>query len=294
MLDLALFAVIAAQLLRVAMPYLGAALCGGINEASGTIDVALEGKLLIGAFAAATAAHATGSPAVGTGAALCAVMALTALQGWLCIRLAADQVLVGIGLNMFAAGITRYLLHVLYGTTANSPQGPRLASLAENPLFYMLALGAFALPWIFASTPFGMRLRAAGGRPASLAQLGLSPLAVRWQAMLLSCYFAALGGAALSLSLGKFVSDMSGGRGYVAMAAVILGNWQPRRIALWCLAFAALESLGSRLQMHTLPGVKEFLVVLPHVAVLLVLGFWPARRSANKLHLVRRAKPDEA
>ena len=292
MLDVALFAVVAAQLLRIAMPYVGAALCGGVNEAAGNIDVALEGKLLIGAFAAATSAHASGSPEVGIAAALGAVIALTAVQGWLSIRLQADQVLVGVGLNLFAAGITRYLLHVLYGTTANSPQGPRLASLAANPLLYLLLLGALALPWIFTATPFGLRLRAAGSRAESLAQLRLSPQMVRWQALLLSCYFAAFAGAALSLSLGKFVADMSGGRGYVAMAAVILGHWEPRRIALWCLAFAALETLGIRLQIHSLPGVKELLVVLPHVAVLLVLALWPGDVDSTRksLHLIRRAK----
>jgi len=293
MFDIALLVVMGAQFLRIAMPYVGAALCGGINETAGTIDVALEGKLLAAAFAAAVASHATGSFALGIAAALAAVLALTAVQGFLCERFDADQVLVGIGLNMFVTGATRTLLHLLYGTTANSPQGPRFDALSGNPLLYLLALGALALPWIFTYTPFGMRLRGAGSRPAGLIQLGTSPRNVKRQALLLSCYFAALGGAALSLSLGKFVADMSGGRGYVAIAAVILGNWRPAHIALWCLAFALLETLGIRLQLHSMPGVKELLVVLPHVAVLLVLGLWRrGPRQPAPSHLLRRAEPN--
>lgn len=281
MLDLAVFLVIATQMLRIALPYLGAALCGGMNEAAGTIDVALEGKLLAGAFAAATASHATGSLAIGILAALLAVGAVTALQALLCLRVRADHVLIGVGINMFVAGLTRYLLHVLYGTTANSPQGPRIDSLASNPALYLLIAGAFALPWIYSYAPFGLRLRAAGSRPSALAHLGLSAEGVRWQTFWISTAFAALGGATLSLSLGKFVADMSGGRGYIAMAAVILGRWEPKKIALWCLVFAGFETLGVRLQLQNVPGIREFLGVLPHIAVLLVLGLWPRRAIAG-------------
>lgn len=274
--------VVAAQLLRIALPYLGAALAGGLNESAGVIDVALEGKLLASAFAAAVVAHATGSIGMGLCGGIAAAVLVTWLQAVLCVRLAADAVLVGVGINLFVAGTTRYLLYVMYGTTANSPQGPRIDALASNPVLYLLAACAAALPWIYAHTPLGLRIRAAGEHPRALELVGLSPQRLRQQAMLMSCIGVGLGGAAMSLSLGKFVADMSGGRGYIAIAIALLGRREPRRIAAWCIAFAALETAGIRLQLHAWSGVRELLAILPHLALLAVLAAWPRANQTER------------
>ena len=263
-----------AQVLRIAVPYAFAALGGAITERSGVIDLALEAKLLFGAFAAAAVGHATGSPYLGVLGGCAAGMLVAAVQLWCALVLRADQVIVGVALNLAALGGTRFLLQLVYHEGANSPPVPGFGtSVAANPLLYLAVLSAIALPFALARTRWGLRLRAAGDRPDSLVAVGVSPTATRFRAGLVGGALAGAGGAQLALSVGGFVADMSAGRGYIALAMVILAGWRPSLAAVACIALAFFEALRIQLQLAGVGIPHELAQLAPYVATLGVLVF---------------------
>ena len=276
--SLASFGFIAA-IVRIAIPYVFAALGGSLVERSGVIDLALEAKLLCGAFAAATATHATGSLVLGIGAGAAAGASIAALQALCALRFGADQVVVGIGLNLLALAGTRFALQALYGQGANSPPCESVGDgLVTNPLFYLAIIATIASWAALSHTRWGLRLRAAGERPEILVAAGISVQRVRWSVLLVGGAIAGLGGAQLSLAVGGFSADMSSGRGYMALAAVILANWRPPRAVLVCLAIAAAEALNIRLQLAASTIPRELVPALPYVLTLLVITVWGAGR----------------
>lgn len=270
-----------AQVVRITVPYLLAALGGALTERSGTVDLALEAKLLWGAFAAAVLSHATGSVAVGLAAALAAGAAVGAVQALWTVRLGADQVVTGVALNLAAYGLTRYLLQVLYGQSANSPRCPGVGTgVWSNPIVVAALVLAIVVVVGVRSTAFGLRLRAAGERPDATAAAGVRVARVRWWAALLGGGLAGLGGAQLSLAVHGFTSEMSAGRGYVALAAVIMGGWRPGRVALICLAFGAADALQFQLQSSGLGLPPELMKPLPFVVALVLLAVLGGRGRA--------------
>lgn len=276
-----------AQALRIAVPYALAALGGAVTERAGVIDLALEAKLLFGAFAAAAVGHATGSAYVGVLGGVAAGMAVAALQIFFALRLGADQVIVGVALNLLALGGTRFLLQLLYGEGANSPPSPAFGdAVAGNPLVWLAVLAAIAVPLAVRRTRWGLRLRAAGDRPEALSAVGLSPLRARLAAALVGGALAGAGGAQLSLAVGGFVADMSAGRGYIALAMVILAGWRPARAALACVAVAAAEALNIHLQIAGSWIPRELTPLLPYAFTLAVLvlagGTRPPPRALGK------------
>jgi general nucleoside transport system permease protein len=278
----------AMAILRIAIPYVFAAIAGSIVERSGSIDLALEAKLLWGALAAAAATHASGSIVVGIAAGAAAGAMVGLLQGWLTLRLRADQVVVGIGLNLLALSGTRLLLQMLYGQGANSPPCDSVSdSIWSNPLFYLALTTALFTAWILANTSSGLRLRAAGERPALLTAAGLSVANVRYRALIVGGAIAGLGGAQLSLAVGGFSADMSSGRGYMALVAVVLSNWRPSIAALACLAIAGAEALNIQLQIAGSGIPRELLPALPYALTLMVLaGFGGGRRPPPALGVI--------
>ena len=261
-----------AQVLRIAVPYAFAAMGGAITERSGVIDLALEAKLLFGAFAAAAVGHATGSPYLGILGGCAAGMLVAAVQLWCALSLRADQVIIGVALNLAALGGTRFLLQLVYHEGANSPPVPTFGrSVLANPLLYLAVIAAIALPVALARTRWGLRLRAAGDRPASLVAVGVSPTRTRVRAGLVGAALAGAGGAQLTLSVGGFVADMSAGRGYIALAMVILAGWRPAFAALACLAIALFEAIRIQLQVTGVGIPHELAQLVPYVLTLLVL-----------------------
>ena len=261
-----------AQVIRLAVPYVFAALGGTINERSGVIDLALEAKLLFGAFAAAAVGHATGSAVAGIAAGVAAGMAVAALQAACALWLEADQVIVGVALNLLALGGTRFLLQVIFHEGANSPPAPSYGdAVLGNPLVWLAIVAAVVVPFALVRTRWGLRVRAAGDRPDALLAVGVSPAWTRFGAALVGGALTGAGGAQLSLVVGGFSADMSAGRGYIALAMVILAGWRPAYAALACVGVAFSLAVSFQLQVigTGIPG--ELASLLPYVLTLAVL-----------------------
>ena len=262
-----------AQLVFLALPYALAAMGGAITERAGVVDLALEAKLLFGAFAAAAATLETGSPYAGILGGMAAGMAVTGLQLLCALRLRADQVIVGIALNVLALGGTRFLLQLAYNEGANSPKFPPFGKeVATHPLLWLAVIAAVGLPFALRHTRWGLRLRAAGDRPDALVTVGVPPAHPRIAAALVGGALTGAGGAQLALAVGGFVADMSGGRGYIALAMVILAGWRPALAALACAGLAAAEAFNIQLQVTSSGVPHELAQIVPYVLTLVVLA----------------------
>lgn len=260
------------QVLRIAVPYALAAMGGAITERSGVIDLAIEAKLLFGAFAAAAVGHATGSAWLGLAGGMAAGMAVAGVQVLCALRLRADQVIIGVALNVLALGGTRFLLQLVYGEGANSPPTPTFGhAVLTDPVVWLAFLAAVITPIAVARSRWGLRLRAAGDRPDSLVAVGVPPFRPRLSAALVGGALAGAGGAQLTLSVGGFVADMSGGRGYIALAMVILSGWRPAIAALACLGVALAEAVNIQLQVGNAGIPHELAQLAPYVLTLVVL-----------------------
>ncbi len=261
-----------AQVIRIAVPYVLAALGGTITERAGVIDLALEAKLLFGAFAAAAFGHALGSAPAGIVAGMLAGMAVAALQVVLALTLQANQVIIGIGLNLLALSGTRFLLQLIFHEGANSPPAPSYGdAIFGNPLVWIAVLAAVLVPLAVSRTRWGLRLRAVGDRPDALRAVGIDPARPRMHAALVGGALAGAGGAQLSLVVGGFSADMSSGRGYIALAMVILSGWRPAYAALACVGVAVAEALNIQLQVTGSSVPRELAPRLPYVLTLAVL-----------------------
>ncbi|HEY5947033.1 MAG TPA: ABC transporter permease [Kofleriaceae bacterium] len=266
------------QIIRIAVPYVLAALGGSITERSGVIDLALEAKLLFGAFAAAAVGHATDSAVAGIAAGMAAGMAVSALQVVLALALHANQVIIGIGLNLIALGGTRLLLQLIFHEGANSPPAPSYGdAVLGNPLVWFAMIAAVLVPLAVVRTRWGLRLRAAGDRPDALRAVGVDPVRPRMHAALVGGALSGAGGAQLSLVVGGFSADMSSGRGYIALAMVILSGWRPAYAALACVGVAIAEALNIQLQVSGSSIPRELAPLLPYVLTLVVPLFYAAR-----------------
>lgn len=274
-----------AQLVRIAVPYTMAALGGSLSERSGVINIALEGKLLIGAFCGAVGAIESGSPIVGALCGAAGGVAVAAIYALAVVRLRADQIVSGVAINLLALGLTRYLLKLFYGSTANSPPAPGFdLPLALDPLLWAAAVSVVAVHLLVARTRFGLRLRAAGEHPEAAASLGVSVRSVRVRAVLGAGALAGLGGAWLALDNNGFVAAMSGGRGYIALAAVIMGSWRPAWAAAACLLFAFAEAVQVNLQALDLGVPRELVQILPYLLTIVALcGFIGRSRAPAAL-----------
>ena len=261
-----------AQVLRIAVPYALAAMGGAVTERSGVIDLALEAKLLFGAFTAAAIGHATDSALIGLAGGMAAGMIVAAIQIGCALRLGADQVIVGVALNTIGLAGTRFLLQLVFGEGANSPPCPSYGdTVLGNPIVWLTAIAAVAVPFALRRMRWGVRLRAAGDRPDALVAVGVSPTRARLAAGLVGGALAGAGGAQLSLVVGGFVADMSAGRGYIALAMVILSGWRPAWAVIACLGVAAAEAVSIAFQVTGVPVAHELIALLPYVATLAVL-----------------------
>lgn len=269
-----------AQTVRIAIPYLFAAAGGAIAERAGIVSLTLEGFMLGGAFGAVLGAHFTGSAWLGL---LCGVAAGLAL-GWIhavaSIRFKADQVVVGVAINLFAVGITRFFLQLTFGSSSNSPRvagfgsetaGGSAAAFLANPLVWLGLAAMPALAFVIGRTRFGLRVRAVGEHPQAAASVGVPVSRVRYIAVIASGALAALGGVYLALDQHQFTDSMTAGRGFIALAAVIFGRWDPLRAGVACLLFAAAETLQIQLQAaQVIPS--QFVAMIPYVLTIVAVA----------------------
>jgi general nucleoside transport system permease protein len=274
----------AAATLRISVPYALAALGASFSERGGVINIGLEGTMLNGALAYVLGAHFTGNAWIGVGCALAAGLATAGIHAAVTIAFRADQITSGLGINLLAAGLTRFVLTQVFGSSSNSSrvvglEGWSLPGLAKLPalgpvlatplVLLTLALVVVGHGLLF-HTVFGLRLRAVGERPAAAATLGLPVAFYRTLGVLASGLLAGLAGAWLASEQHSFTDSMTNGRGYIAIAAMIVGKWTPFGAAAACLLFGAAEALQITLQGSGFPS--ELLQMLPYLVTMLVLA----------------------
>jgi simple sugar transport system permease protein len=275
----------AAQVLRITVPYALAALGGIWSERSGVINIALEGMLLAGAFGAAVGALAAGSALAGLALGVAAGVALAALYGVAVLKWRADQIVCGVAATLLALGATRFFLKLLYGSSSNSPRIPTGALGA--PLMAATALAALVTHAALYRTRFGLRLRAVGEHPDAAESAGVRVLPVRWAGVLLSGALAGAGGVWLAFDQHNFVAGMSAGRGFIALAAMILGGWTPAGAMAACLVFGAAEALQLRLQSSGMQWAAGTVQSIPYLITIAALAARGRRRSVAPAALGR-------
>ncbi len=273
------------QVVRIAVPYLLAAAGGVMSERVGVIALHLEGLLLAGAFGAAMGSHYGGSAWLGLAGAVAAGLVVTALLAVSTLRFRANQVVVGVAINLMVVGATRFFLRLAFDSASNSPRVPgfggegaanALAATAANPVAWVGLAALPALAWLLYRTPFGLRARAVGEKPEAAATLGVAVTPVRVRGLVLAGVLASLGGAYLALDQHQFTDGMSAGRGFIALAAVIFGRWEPLRVALACLLFAGAETVQIRLQgAEFLPS--QFVEMIPYLLTIVALAGFVGR-----------------
>ncbi len=277
-----------AQTLRTALPYVGAALGGVWSERSGVVNIALEGLLLASGLGGVIVQHATGSAWLGLLAGAGVAAALAFLHALLVVHGRIDAIVSGIAINLAAAGGTRVVLRALYDSSANSPAvdgfrfrvfaggsgGELLLRTLFDPATLLLVLAMLVTVLVFGTTRFGLRLRAAGEEPVAAASVGVGVAGVRLLAVTVGGAICGLGGVALAFDQHQFQSGMSGGRGFIALATVVLSGWRPVRAVLACLVFAALDALQVVLQgrSHVPHDLVEMLPYLVTLVALFVMA----------------------
>lgn len=271
-----------AQVLRITMPYALAAMGGSVSERSGVTNIALEGIMLMGAFAAAAGAYDSGGAiTVSLSYGMAAGIATAALYALVVVTFKADQIVAGVAINMLAYGITPYLLKMFYNSSSNSPVIEGLGgNIFANPVFWLAVLLVPVVHVVIAYTRWGLRVRAVGDHPEAADTLGVSVDGVRWQAVLCSGALAGLGGAWLSLSGSGFVAGMSAGRGYIALAAVIMGSWRPLWACAACLLFGFAEAIQVTLQTFDIGIPNELVQTFPYVLTMITLAGFIGRSRA--------------
>lgn len=265
-----------AQMIRIAVPFLFAASGGVVAERAGIVSLTLEGFMLTGAFAAVLGTSYTGNPWVGVLAGMLGGLIFGAIHAVASIRYRADQVVVGVAINLLAIGVTRFFLKLFFASSSNSPRvagfgGNISAAGFDNPLLWLGLLCAPVVAFVIYKTPFGLRVRAAGEHPDAAESVGVSVHRVRYLAVAISGILASLGGVYLALDQHQFTDQMTAGRGFIAISAVIFGRWDPLRAALACLLFAAAETFQIQLQgSHAIPS--QFVEMIPYILTIIALA----------------------
>jgi ABC-type uncharacterized transport system permease subunit len=276
--------------LRVSTPLLFAALGGLISERSGVVNIALEGLMLVGAFSAASFALALQSPMAGAVGAVVVGALFAAFYAFFVVELKADQIVAGTAVNMLAAGMTPFLSKILYNSSTSTPSLPLDLRFQSFPMWAVWVVLVGLCLWIY-YTPSGLWVRFAGEHPEALNSAGVRVKKVRWFAVLCSGCLAGLGGASLSIFLASsFTRNMTAGRGFMALAALIFGKWKPIPTAVACLLFGLSDALQIRLQGVVLwgsdPVPVQFIQILPYLVTVLVLaGFVGQSRAPRALGL---------
>src|SRR5687767_9020062 len=289
-----------ASTIRLATPLVLAALGGLFSERSGVINIALEGKMLAGAFTAAAVTYAAdtrlgmgaASPWVGLLGGMIAGLFIAAIYATSCIKFKADQVVSGAAINILMLGIPGFLSGAFFLSSGSTPQLPKDHLLPQSPLVIAIAILALvAVIWyVVYKTPFGLRLRSVGENPEAADAAGVGVSRIRYSGVLLAGVLAGIGGAYLSIGQSSlFTRNMTAGRGFIALAALIFGKWRPVQTLLACLLFGFTEAVSIQMQgVVKLPSGDEipvqFIHMVPYVLTIIVLaGFIGTSRPPRAL-----------
>ncbi|BBH51616.1 ABC transporter permease [Fluviispira sanaruensis] len=286
--------------IRMSAPLIFAALGGLFSERSGIINIALEGKMLAGAFAAAAVTTLTQNPYLGLLAGGLAGMLMSILYGVFVINFKANQIVVGTAITILATGTVPFFSQILFQNTGSTPEIPIGSRFIYTPI--MIAWALVILIWcLFKFTPYGMWHKFAGEHPDALQTSGVDVIRTRWSGVLVSGFLAGLGGATLSICLSSgYTRNMTAGRGYMALAALIVGGWKPITAALACLAFGFFDALGITLQGFQMPKPDftidlfnqiwnffvsaQFIQIIPYIlTIVVVAGFVGKSRPPKAL-----------
>jgi len=294
---------IADATVRVSVPLLLAALAGLYSERSGIFDIGLEGKMLAGAFAAGAAAYVSGSAWVGLGVAIIVSIAMSLIHGVASITYRGNQIVSGVAINFIASGSTVILGQAWFQQGGRTPSVSGAARFSDihfpgtdairpipiiGPIYSDVISGhsiivyfAFLMVpftwWVLFRTRFGLRLRAVGENPAAVDTAGISVAWLRYRAVICTGVLTGIAGAYLSISQqAGFVKEMSAGRGFIALAALIFAKWKPVPVMFACLLFGFLDAISIRYQGIALPGIGKLPVqlmqALPYILTCVLLA----------------------
>ena len=277
--------------LRTSTPLTFTAMGGIFSERSGVVNIALEGILLTGAFASAVTTYFLGNPWLGVLAGMLAGLAIALVHAVISIIFRADQIVSGVAINLLAAGGTQFLTWIVFGSSANSPLIPGMVALSipyegggilgcivsgintvfgqYPPLVYLALVTVVLGHVILFKTVFGLRLRSVGEHPEAAETLGISVEKIRFAGVAISGLLAGLGGAFLALNTHQFVKNMSAGRGFIALAAMIFGKWKPFGALAACLLFGYAEAVQISLQGLGIPS--QFVQMTPYLLTMIAL-----------------------
>ena len=302
-MDLSLLPEILASTIRLSVPLVLACLAGLWSEKSGIVDIGLEGKMLAAAFAAAASASYFQSAWLGLLIAICVSLAFALVHGYAAINQRGNQVVSGVAINMLAAGLAVVLGNTWFKEGGRTPalpvdarfmpiELPGAAALANVPLLgdlakivsghsiltYLTVLLVPLTAWALAKTRFGLRLRAVGENPQAVDTAGISVALLRYQAVIIAGILCGIAGAFISTSLSaSFVRDMTAGRGFMALAALIFANWRAWPALYACLLFGFLQAGGNYMQGAHIGSFEvpvQFIIMAPYVlTVVLLAGF---------------------
>jgi simple sugar transport system permease protein len=281
-----------ASSIRIAIPLALAGLGGTFSERSGVINIGLEGMMLTGAFTAVAVTNFSANPWVGILAAIIVGVFLGTIHATVCITFKSNQIVSGVAINLFASGITVFFSWLLFNETQIMAKislpiwGLSIPNLGEgssflrsiiiifahhSPLVYLTIIIFILSHLIIFRTPFGLRLRSVGEYPQAADTMGVNVIKIRYIAVITSGALAGLSGSFLSLEQAHFfVKEISGGRGFIALAAMIFGKWTPLGTAGAALLFGAGEALAIRLQ-GVLAIPVQFINMVPYLLAILVL-----------------------
>lgn len=285
---------------RSATPIIYAALCAAITQQANILNVGTEGIMLVGAFTAVAVSYYTGSWVIGVLAAMLAGVVIAMIIGVGHIKYGADNCAIGMGINMLALAITKFLLNVLFGTNgafASPDIDPipriKLEFLSDVPVIGAIFCNWSVMEWfviiliiflqfLFYKTVWGLRLRAVGQFPEAAKTAGIKVDMVKYQAVAFAGVIGGLAGAHLSLGYStQFVENMTSNRGFMGVAAMYFGGANPVFTSLGCLLFGFADSIGARLQAYGIPS--QFVLMMPYIVTIAVLSVSMAvKLSANK------------
>ncbi|HBF77453.1 MAG TPA: ABC transporter permease [Clostridiaceae bacterium] len=284
--------------LRLATPLMLTSLGGVFSEKSGVVNIGLEGIMTTGAFFAVYGSYISGNPWIGVLFAMLSGAIVAGIHAVLSIHLKADQVISGTAINVFAAALTNFLIFKFYGVFSQTPgvtpvPYPRDAMLkipvigtflSELNWFVFLAFGLVILStYILNKTVFGLRIRAVGEHPRAADTLGVDVYKIRYICVILSGVLGGLGGATLSIGMmNMYLNNMVSGRGFIALAAMIFGNWKPLGSMGACLIFAFADALSLYAKKFGLPLPQEFYASLPYLLTMIALAGFVGKTTAPR------------
>lgn len=284
-----------ASTIRNATPLVFAALGGMFSERSGVVNIGLEGMMLISAFAGVVGAFLSGSAWVGLLFAVGAGLLFGLVHAVMCVTFEADQIISGTAINLLALGGTGFLMVIIFNQGGTSPDVEKFSPVAipllseipvigqavfnQSALVYLMYLLVPVTYVVLFRTPFGLRLRATGEIPEAVDTAGVSVARMRYFGVALSGMLAALGGVYLSMGiLSSFSENMTGERGFIALAALIFGRWHPIGAAGAALLFGLAQALTIRVPPEAVPN--EFIQMIPYVLTIVVLAGFGGRAIA--------------